>query len=334
MSTNSISIDAEDYFGDFYNLDTFLDAGDGYEDTLKWTDSISNGFFYFIKLRPGLMIAVLDHKALKTLFVPFDSSTTCFLLSYHLSGNISIDIESSCLVEGRCFNCDSGVGYFSYTPDRYGTGCYPKGSSVRSIAVLIEPWLLNDFLFENDLHNSVVSDIFENGRQEKFLHHTLNVSPLINIRLHEIFAGFSQGRLRKMLLEGKVLELIALSLSQLTEPNAFCRYSFEDFSQPPGFVHDARDILINNMQTPYSLSELSKKVGVNKKKLCCCFRQAYGTSVFDYLRTIRLEKSKELLESSGKTVTEVALKVGYAQQSNFTKEFTKYFGVSPRTFLH
>jgi len=152
------------------------------------------------------------------------------------------------------------------------------------------------------------------------------------MRLHEIVSCRFHGNLRRLFLEGKVLELIALSLSGSTIEKAYNSLFPAPFVQPPDFITDAREILIQNLQNPPSLSVLSKKVGVNKTKLNCCFREIYGTTVFDYLRTIRLEKSKELLAAGGKTVTEIAYEVGYAQQSNFTKEFKKYFGKSPSSF--
>jgi AraC-like DNA-binding protein len=214
-----------------------------------------------------------------------------------------------------------------------GTAAYSTLSEIRSIGIQIAPWLIDDFLQEEDLYDAGVSEIIEKGRRERFLHHPLPFSPLINMRLHEILGCPYEGSLRRLFLEGKSLELIALSLSQLATDRASGPGTLENFSGPPDFIQDARDILIGNLQNPPSLSTLSKKVGVNRNKLCCCFREAYGTTVFDYLRTVRLEKSKKLLESGGKSVTEVAFEVGYAQQSNFTKEFTKYFGACPRRFL-
>ena len=91
--------------------------------------------------------------------------------------------------------------------------------------------------------------------------------------------------------------------------------------------------MIRNLENPPSLLELARQVGINKNKLNQNFRQVFGTSVFDYLRIRRLERSKELLKSKAKNVTEVAFEVGYAQQSNFTRAFKKHFGTNPTDYL-
>ena len=76
-------------------------------------------------------------------------------------------------------------------------------------------------------------------------------------------------------------------------------------------------------------TELSKMVGVNRTTLSQCFRKVYGVTIFDFLRTFRLEESKRLLRAGNRSVTQVAYEVGYSQQKTFSREFKKYFGDTP-----
>jgi AraC-like DNA-binding protein len=99
-------------------------------------------------------------------------------------------------------------------------------------------------------------------------------------------------------------------------------------------IREAGNVLMRDLENPPSLLELASQVGVNKNKLNQGFRQIFGTSVFDHLRILRLERARELLESKQKNVTEVAFDVGYTHRENFTRAFKKHFGTTPKDHLN
>ena len=333
MPTKTVTIDAKDYFGDFHNLDPFMGTKDGYEAYWQWPGNVSSGFFYMIKLRPGLILSVMKHQSRKPLAIGPEAVTACFLLSYTLGGKISTGLDNGKSTTNNIIY-SSDKCYISYMPGCHGTANYQPTTPLCTISILIEPWLMSALLEEQDDRCPLeIYDIAKKATREKLLNLSLDIPPIINMKLHEILGCPYRGKMKKLFIEGKALELIAHSFWQLGSGASSHPKAFGHLRPAPDFVHEARDILITNMQNPPSLSGLCKKVGVNRNKLCNCFRQAYGTTVFDYLRICRLERSKELLESGEKKVTEVAFEVGYAQQSNFTKEFKKYFGSSPREHL-
>ena len=93
-------------------------------------------------------------------------------------------------------------------------------------------------------------------------------------------------------------------------------------------VRTIREILLNNLGNPPSLVELARQSGTNKNKLNTDFRRIFGASVFEFLRTSRLERAKALLESKKMNVTEAAFEVGYAHQQSFTRAFRNHFGTN------
>ena len=54
-----------------------------------------------------------------------------------------------------------------------------------------------------------------------------------------------------------------------------------------------------------------------------------GQSPVELLRTARLQKGRELLQTTGKNVSEIAYEVGFTAPSYFTKCFKDEFGISP-----
>ncbi len=56
-------------------------------------------------------------------------------------------------------------------------------------------------------------------------------------------------------------------------------------------------------------------------------------SPWEFVRTIRLERSSQLLEKKAGTVAEIAYQVGYSDPSHFADAFRKQFGVNPSEFM-
>ena len=72
----------------------------------------------------------------------------------------------------------------------------------------------------------------------------------------------------------------------------------------------------------------------NEAKLKQGFRSLYGTSVYGYLRDQRMETAWRLLAQRELSVSEVALRVGYANPSKFAAAFRKRFGFAPSTLRY
>jgi AraC-like DNA-binding protein len=159
------------------------------------------------------------------------------------------------------------------------------------------------------------------------------ISPVVNKAIRQIISCPYRSSLKRLFLEGKVLELISYSLAQFESSADALQKDALLPSDDIERVLEARNILIRNLEDPPSLQTLARKVGTNKTTLSKGFRQLFGTSAFEYLRTRRLERARELLESKEMNVTEAAYSVGYAQHSSFTKAFKKHFGTNPTDHL-
>lgn len=97
-------------------------------------------------------------------------------------------------------------------------------------------------------------------------------------------------------------------------------------------LHQAQQILTHRLTNPPSLMELSRQVGLNDYKLKQGFRHIFGTTVFAYLRTCRMERAQQLLAARELSIAEVAHTVGYTSQSRFCDAFKKQFGTTPKAY--
>lgn len=94
-------------------------------------------------------------------------------------------------------------------------------------------------------------------------------------------------------------------------------------------LNQAKDILLNNLDNPPSLNEISKQIGLNTFKLKKDFKQFFGVPVFKYLQNERLTMAHKLIRNQESTVQEAAWHVGYDSLSSFSNAFEKKFGYRP-----
>lgn len=94
-------------------------------------------------------------------------------------------------------------------------------------------------------------------------------------------------------------------------------------------LYRAKEILIDNLDNPPSLSELSRQIGLNSYNLKKDFKELFGVPVFKYLQNERLKTAHELIRNQEATVQEAAWHVGYDSLSSFSNAFEKKFGYRP-----
>lgn len=147
-------------------------------------------------------------------------------------------------------------------------------------------------------------------------------------RLLDEIAGCDAGPAsRQLFLEAKGLELLAALVDAVQED--------ERAASPHLSQHDidhleaARRALLAQLADPPSLPELARCAGLNEAKLKAGFRRLFGCPVYVYLRSFRMEEALRLLRARRHGVTEVALRVGYANPSKFAAAFRKQFGMAP-----
>jgi AraC-like DNA-binding protein len=80
------------------------------------------------------------------------------------------------------------------------------------------------------------------------------------------------------------------------------------------------------------LSELAQSVNLSVWRLCHIFKSDVGMPPMRYLRLLRMERAKFLLESSFLSVKEIAYRVGLNDESHFVRDFKSTYGSSPALY--
>ncbi|WP_413668599.1 helix-turn-helix transcriptional regulator [Mucilaginibacter sp. Mucisp86] len=129
--------------------------------------------------------------------------------------------------------------------------------------------------------------------------------------------------LKRLLLEAGIVDLL-IKLHQPEETILQPILSESDKTR----LLEARNIVEQNLKQPCSLTELSRKTGLNDFKLKKGFKALFGNTVFGYLAELRMNLAHKLLQD-GRSVSEVAETVGYKNAHHFTAAFKKHYDMLP-----
>ncbi len=83
---------------------------------------------------------------------------------------------------------------------------------------------------------------------------------------------------------------------------------------------------------PITVNQLAEIENYNATYYSDWFKQQTGVSPSMYLRYIRINRAKELLEETDYTVMDIAVMVGYSSNSTFTRAFHSVTGMTPKEY--
>lgn len=104
-------------------------------------------------------------------------------------------------------------------------------------------------------------------------------------------------------------------------------------SARPSRISDrCRNYIFNHLYEELPLSRLAEYTGLNASYLSQLFKKETGTAISDYIQQQRIEEAKRLMELPGITLSDIATRLHFNDQSYFTKVFKKYTGLTPRQY--
>lgn len=93
-----------------------------------------------------------------------------------------------------------------------------------------------------------------------------------------------------------------------------------------------KQYITENFEKNISLAELSTRFYINLHYLSQLFKEKTGQTYLDYLTQVRIERSRELLQTSDLKVYEICQMVGYSDTTHFSKVFEKIVGHKPSEY--
>lgn len=297
-----------------------MDQPSPFEHRIRWDAGGRSGFGSTADLRPGIKLSATrigwDHPW------GFGIHEAPTPLKFMLGRGEGPVVQSA---DGTRHTLGGGVLQVRHTTRAMSSTCefVRGGAGFEQVALEINPTRMRELLGAAALP-SVLESLLVNGGA----HHTHEqpMTPALTRLLDEILSADGRSVARQLFLEAKGLELLAVLTDELAMASqAMSPLGPQDIER----LERARRLLRDRMDSPPSLPELARAVGLNEFKLKAGFRVHFGTSVFGLLRTHRMDQARRLLVLRELSVTEIAARVGYANPSKFATAFRKHFGFPP-----
>ena len=147
----------------------------------------------------------------------------------------------------------------------------------------------------------------------------------VDAYLTKPFSGMVLKARIKNLIENRKLMKIAFGNDAREEVHEEVIQSIED-----KFVEKFRAIIQNNLgNSELSVETISKEMGISRAQLYRKIKTMTGISPNDIIREARLKRADRLLETTDKSISEIAYEVGFSSPSYFTKCYREFFGRTP-----
>lgn len=206
--------------------------------------------------------------------------------------------------------------------------CAHKSLVVEVVSISFQPGLLEAF------NRKELADIFNNLNGKSF---SKTISPCTKskLALDQMIHHPYEGLLKEIFLQSKALELLIYSSDQFIRNNPEERYGcrFLTHDEDRLKIVQAKEILLEHLDSPITIKELARKVAMNECYLKKGFKAMFSTTIYDYFQKERMERAKVLLYEKGFSVSEVAVKMGYSCISHFSTAFKKHTGLKPCELL-
>jgi len=301
------------------------------KDEISWKipKDTGTGQLSITKLRPGVVMGFANCELSHDVQAHWDVGISPISFAYSTSGDANIRPDAA---SDSLYSCRSGHELFFCLPMDNASTSVQANSFINNVGIYIDPSVFFDVF--PTIKDTVPKDVqsIANGDSEARFYQKVPASTNVQMVVHDILTCPYCEPYRRMFLENKAMELMTHTLwrTHMHQLDANRRGLRSDDLKR---VSQAKQFMDQHFCDDIKLHELSRRVGMSHDKLNLCFRQIHGTTVFGYLRELRMKEARFLLSQGDVNVTEAAYSVGYTSLSHFAKVFKKQYGQAPRDYL-
>mgnify|MGYP000754415141 CR=1 FL=1 len=282
----------------------------------RFLEEIGHGYFAYHKF-DGLYVGIFDSQLKQNVIIKGQHTTEVLELSFLLEGEqiISLNNYETDLV------FESLESYIVYLTKTIGEIKYNKQKRIKEVRIRMDTSFINRH-YLNEVHDLSKKYTLENIKRNFAIPLCLNKQKIIT----EILTNTQTGLLKRLFLEAKVLELIALQFNTEQTKKPFPNDNLVKK------IYQAQFIISSNISKQYSILQLAKQVGVNDYLLKKEFKRVFNQTIFEYATSCRMEAAKKLLLDSKIPIYEIAELVGFKNSTHFSAAFKKNEATTPNKF--
>lgn len=211
--------------------------------------------------------------------------------------------------------------------------CEEKVKSVDFLSFVYSSALLEQFVKSRMSDTSLSEDLLSFRHQTSF-NKEVALCTRTRMTLETLLNHNYSGHLENIFLNAQTQMLLLYSLDAIEEKEIDVHtHKFLANEADRDKITKAREILLQHIGEPITIRALSRKVAMNECYLKKGFKEMFGTTIFDFYQSQRMEHAKFLLYEKGLTVTDVSILLGYSSISHFSTAFKKHTGLKPCELL-
>jgi AraC-like DNA-binding protein len=210
--------------------------------------------------------------------------------------------------------------------------------------VLIEPGIRVKLILVLLKEGWVDKVLLDDVNKEKFYQYLIRkdanirkeyLTPEQRKLLYEIFDKSEGVKLQNLYNESRILNLLQTFLCEILEKDETEASLFLTSREDVDKIRLAESYIINKIEDPFPGVEYLAKIScMSRTKFIGLFNKVYGMSSYDYYQKERLSVAYNYLISGKFQITEVAEKIGYVSNNNFTAAFKKKYGILPKELVN
>jgi AraC family transcriptional regulator len=213
--------------------------------------------------------------------------------------------------------------------------CPEREESLDLLSFQFSPAQLSQFVKPRNTDIAIVSDEILSFKKRSSFTKILPLCGKSRMVLEAILNNTYTDTLENIFINAQIQMLLLYSLDCMVgekEVNTInCKFLANEADREK--IIKARELLIQHIGEPITIKELSRKVAMNECYVKKGFKEMFGTTIFDFYQSQRMEHAKYLLYEKGLSVTEVSMLLGYSSISHFSTAFKKHTGLKPCELL-
>tara|TARA_R110002012_G_scaffold32696_3_gene96257 strand:+ start:1517 stop:2971 length:1455 start_codon:yes stop_codon:yes gene_type:complete len=291
-----------------------------------------DGQFKAVKLFPGLEIITVNIHAkaafnISNFFKHKDALHFIFCFEGCLKHQFSN--ETQCRDINRLQNVILG-GNSTYSSNF----SIEKDTIVKASIITITNQVIDNKKFVTASRLSVLlKDLIANIDRSKKYAYFGDISVECSKYFKQIMDNDCIGLANRLLFEASVFKMLS------TQFKSFTKAEFEKDKKVSSLNQTDRSKVIalseyitNNLSSTLTIAELEKVSGLNQKKIQKGFRLFFDESINKFITNLRILKSKELIETTDLSMSEIVYNIGFNSRSYFSKIFAKRYGLLPTEY--
>ncbi len=320
ISTNS----KDEYFSDLVSRYGFSYTRKRNVTTLTVPERMGSGYIKTVKASNDIEVGIIDMFLLHPIISYYDDYPNTCEAAYCLSGHI--------------FYSETGVGKANLHKNEIGLYALPRSRGMTMIpscervhVVSVEsqkpfhyrlPYTKKCTQYDDALVKSLLQQLVKPKK--------------VYAKIHNYFSQIVENDISSELKDTYLDSLGKVLLSDLWQENIILPLTGGKRTICSGFekkaLRKAKEILSKNYSAPPTIPELARMVVLNEHKLKVGFREMYGKSIYEYVRSLRMKNASHLLENLDLSIGEIAGMVGYVNTSHFARAFRIKYGLNPSDF--